>query len=51
MDKSLLAFRPQEKIRSVLDFLDFVALTHNTITSKDTFLQELEITDKGICHQ
>lgn len=41
MGKALLAFRPQEKIDSILGSLEFVALTHNTITSKDLLLQEL----------
>ena len=48
MGKALLAFRPAEKIDSVLDTLDFVALTHNTITSRDDFLKELEtVREKG----
>ncbi|MDZ7762502.1 MAG: IclR family transcriptional regulator C-terminal domain-containing protein [Desulfovermiculus sp.] len=42
MGKVLLAFRPEEKIQDVVGAIDFVALTHNTITSKDAYLKELE---------
>ena len=42
MGKALLAFRSREKIESVMDALDFVALTHNTITSRKRLLEDLE---------
>lgn len=48
MGKALLAFRPKEKILDVLGSIDFVALTHNTITSKEAFIKELEkVRSKG----
>jgi IclR family pca regulon transcriptional regulator len=46
MGKALLAHRPPEKIRTVLEALKFVPLTHKTITTKERFLQELESVKK-----
>ena len=43
MGKALLAFRSRAKIESVTAALDFVALTHNTITSREALLADLEM--------
>ncbi|MFH1057064.1 MAG: IclR family transcriptional regulator C-terminal domain-containing protein [Pseudomonadota bacterium] len=42
MGKALLAFSPPAKAKAIVDRLQFVALTHRTITSKAEYLAELD---------
>ncbi|MCF8106380.1 MAG: IclR family transcriptional regulator [Desulfohalobiaceae bacterium] len=48
MGKVLLAFRPEQEIKAIIDSLEFINLTHKTISTAEAFLQELEtIRGKG----
>ncbi|RQG95446.1 IclR family transcriptional regulator [Natrarchaeobius chitinivorans] len=46
--KAILAFQPQEHIDAILDNADLIPRTENTITDRDTLLDELEtIRERG----
>ncbi len=42
MGKALLAFRPEQEIKDIIGSLEFVNLTHKTISTAEAFFQELE---------
>lgn len=46
LGKAILAFLPEEQLLPVIDQIRFVAYTPNTITSKDSLLQELSLIRK-----
>ena len=42
MGKALMAFSPPEQVNDILDRVNFAALTHRTIKTRDEYLAELE---------
>ncbi len=42
MGKALIAFQPEERAREILESLEFRPMTHQTITSLEEYLTELE---------